>query len=76
MCSRLILYGRCIVKHTRLIKSRIKLPAGRLRIQPDLKFLAGRTIERKVIALNKDVILVGRIAHIININKAGRREIN
>jgi hypothetical protein len=57
-----------------LIKSRVKLPGGRLRIQPYLKLLAGRSIERKVIALYKYVILVGRIAHIININKAGRRE--
>ena len=35
--------------------------------------LDGRIIERKVIPLFKDDILVGRIAHLRDITKAGRR---
>jgi PAS domain S-box-containing protein len=38
--------------------------------------LDGKTLERKVIPLYRDGVLVGRIAHIKNITNAGRREID
>jgi len=45
-------------------------------ISHTFNLLDGKTLERKVIPLYRDGVLVGRIAHIKNITNAGRREID
>lgn len=42
-------------------------------IRHNIRFIDGTIIERKVVPLFRDNVLVGRIAHMKNITKAGRR---